>query len=268
MNKLLVKLYAILPKKTINFLGSLAVLKVIRDYLLRDKKGFKEATVRINKTYLHYAVNFLYTSSIKYAAKAKKSGVETKLLFNSFKLAKPGSSAIVLDVGSNFGFLSLVWAQTLASSGKVYSFEPNEQVFNCLNKSIKLNSFTNILTENMAVGSKSGETDIFINGISSNIHATKSSGYIKTVPIKSIDDYYMQTSPESCDLIKIDVDGYEYEVLQGAKHTLTKFEPLVIIETNGDQRIMDFMNLLNYKIYDSNLKTDFTGIPENIFCTH
>ena len=83
-------------------------------------------------------MNFKFNASIQIASKARHSGIESKLLLNSISLfGSHASSLTILDIGANFGYLSLVWSQSLCKDGgHVYSFEPNINVFNTFKGSL------------------------------------------------------------------------------------------------------------------------------------
>lgn len=264
-NNLLLNLYLFLPKGVVKFIGSLSFLKGIRDKILRNKSGFKESQVLIRKDYIDHKVEFKYIADIRGAAKAKKKGVETNLILNTMALINNTKFNTILDIGSNFGFLSLVWSKTLASKGQVYGFEPNPQTYKCFKRSVALNNLNNIKIENVAVGSNMGATDIYINNSTSNI--LEKTGNKAQATLITIDQYYIKESIKKCDMIKIDVDGYELEVLIGAINTIKKFKPVLIIETNESMEVVDFVRSLGYKILDGNLSKNFEGIPANIFCT-
>ena len=89
-------------------------------------------------------------------------------LINSFKEGK--DDCVVLDIGANFGYLSLVWANTIAKDGgKVIAFEPNKNVYDSFGRSISRNKIDDIIAlENKAVGSENKPIKLFINNATSN----------------------------------------------------------------------------------------------------
>ncbi len=89
-------------------------------------------------------------------------------------------------------------------------------------------------------------------------------------PIKmvSLDLYVVDNNIEKCDLVKIDVDGIEYAILKGAEELIKRFRPTFIVETNGDMKLIEFLENRNYKILDMKLEVykREDEIPENVFC--
>jgi FkbM family methyltransferase len=217
-------------------------------------------------------VSFYFYAPIKIAVKAKNKGVENTLLRHSFKLLsryKVGSDPIIYDVGANYGFLSMVWGRAFEKrKGKVFSFEPSPNVLNITQKSISFNKLDNVKLFQKAVGDISGHITIHEGKASSNVKKLRDTKQIK-VEMTSLDDFTKNQKIESIDLIKIDVDGFEYEVLQGAKDIMKKHKPIFIVETNNDSRILDYFSLNDYVILDMSLNRVFDhniNIPSNIFC--
>jgi hypothetical protein len=275
MNKLIFQLYRFLPKKIIRKLGESKLLKPLRDLALRQKNGVKTITVTVNRKYPPFEVFFKYVAGLKDAAQAYERGVENSLLLSTIKILQSKGiteKAIIMDVGANFGYLSMVWSQSLAANGgKVYSFEPNKKVFEILLQTVNLNETDDkvISPLNLAVGSKSGIIELHDFGNSSStIKDEKKTISSYPVSIVSIDDFVQSKFIEKVDLVKIDVDGIEFDILQGARNTLISFKPVLVIETNNDKRIIDFCQGLGYLVLDMNLSIykNTDEIPVNIFC--
>ena len=81
-------------------------------------------------------MEFSLFASIKVASKAKNNGIENTIPRNSIQLInnykKSQNKDTVLDIEANFGYLNLVWANSIAKNGKVIAFEPNLNVYNSL----------------------------------------------------------------------------------------------------------------------------------------
>ncbi|MDP3312593.1 FkbM family methyltransferase [Lutibacter sp.] len=274
MKNKIVSLYNILPKKLIHRIGKAKSLKFLRDAILRKKGIYKEAEVEINRSYLNYWVRFIFFASIKTAAKAYKGGIENTILRNSITLINRNNQVnddcTVIDIGSNFGYLSLVWSNSICkNNGLVLSFESNSNVFKTFNKSIEANDLKNIIiNENFAIGSENKKIQLFINNTTSNTQKTNISKESVEIEMRTIDSYLESKLINRCDLIKIDVDGLEFEILNGCIDTIIKFKPIFIVEANNDNRIINFFITRNYKILNMNLDeySTNTEMPSNIFC--
>ena len=133
-----------------------------------------------------------------------------------------------IDIGANVG----VWSYWLSKYAKqVESFEPNPKVFNAL-KNIKIK---NVNSYNIALSNKTGSVDLLIpkgsKGFSNqgaSLSSIKVQGEHKSISIeaKRLDEYNFL----DVDFIKIDVEGHEHEVIEGARETIKKFKPTMVIE--------------------------------------
>lgn len=133
-----------------------------------------------------------------------------------------------IDIGANVG----VWSYWLSKHAKkVESFEPNPKIFNVL-KNIKIK---NVDTYNIALSNKSGSVDLLIpkgsKGFSNqgaSLSSIKVQGEHKSLSIqaKCLDEYNFL----DVNFIKIDVEGHEHEVIEGAKETIKKCKPTMVIE--------------------------------------
>ncbi len=276
MNSLRAFIYKSIPKSWRKNLGGSKLLKPIRDSFFRTRSGFRELQVPILKKYGTYKVKFQFVGSIQIASKAKERGIETTLLRNTLALLKaqknrPTNDYIIADVGTNFGFLSLVWANSVCQQGKVYSFEPHPTIFKSFKKAIALNNLEAIITaNNVAVGKEEGSVSISLASTTSNTKKGEVTDVqlkeTTTVPMICLDHYFKEM--DRLDLIKIDVDGIELQILQGASSILDKLRPIVVVEMNGDKAICNYLQQKRYTLLDMNLKAfDLKEtLPLNIFC--
>lgn len=263
MKKFVLFLYKILPQEVVFKIAGIRWLKPIRDSYLRESDGKPKLTVvDIDRTFGEVQVKFKFKAPYKVASKAAKYGVESAALRNSIikiLTLKPEQNAIVFDVGTNYGYLSTVWALSLCrNGGKVFSFEPVPFIANVFRQSVVLNNLSNtiVLTEK-AVGKNAGYLDL-----------AKNESEISKVEVISIDDFVKSNDVKGCDLIKIDTDGDDYGVLMGAQETIKKFRPTVVIETNHKQEIVDYLLEIDYQIYDVQLvpMADWKELPKNLLC--
>lgn len=263
MNIIVKFLYAVLPKSVIEVLGKSTVLKNVRDSVLRPNHN--EVIIRENIIWGNG--KFQFFAPIRMAVKAKNKGIESLLLRNSLKLIEDNKidCPVILDIGANYGFLSLAFQTNLNERAIIHSFEPHPEIFKTFQKSISENGITNITLKNVAIGSEDCEIALNLYGQTSNIlHSDqdiKGKAIIKQINL----DNYLLANDIQPNFIKIDVDGYEMNVLNGLKQTIAKYKPIMVIETNDDYEILAFLKKCNYTLLDLNLK-EFEGIPNNIFC--
>ena len=169
-----------------------------------------------------------------------------------------------VDVGANIGLMSLHAAKILSDRGSVLSFEPLQSTFSILKKNIEINGFENIEAINIAIGSEGGSLNIYENLCSSR----GSSSLIKPdqeelshkISVMRLDEYISNNeSKYSIGCIKVDVEGWELEVLKGAHGLLSSRKaPICIVECSslhpmhggGVKEIYTFLRGINsYRIF-------------------
>jgi len=134
------------------------------------------------------------------------------------------SDWVILDAGANIGYYSIMFSM-LAPSGTIYAFEPTD-TFDKLLENLKFNNIANVVAHKIALGNKSGQFNDAIFKIWGN--KPENLEYIFT----TIDDFVDLAELDKVDAIKIDVDSFDFEVLQGAEKTLLRLDPYVMLEIN------------------------------------
>ncbi len=170
---------------------------------------------------------------------------------------------VVIDVGANIGYYTIIFSRLVGDKGVVYAFEPDPVNFEILKKNISLNNCTNVIAEQKALSNKSGKTSLYISGENRGDHRIYDPGDgreaidIETV---SLDDYLKDLTPRGIDFLKIDVQGAEVVVLEGANKILQKSKSVKIlsefwpsaIEKFGKNPSVFFSILSNFVLFDVN----------------
>jgi len=128
-------------------------------------------------------------------------------------LIRPGMS--VLDVGANIGLYSALFSKCVGPQGKVTALEPVPDLYQALLRTLQLNHLANVEAYAYAAGAEEGTVDLALDAFNSgNNWITPSSGRngAITAPVRRIDSLNLDRAP---DFIKIDVQGWEVEVLRG-----------------------------------------------------
>lgn len=274
MSTVIRSLYRILPAGVIRRLGGLEWLEPFRRLVLRRPDGrYRVVELQVARDYGDNLARFTIRVPINASEKIRSSGVETKLLRRSFTLLRrrlQERPPIILDVGANFGFLSLVWAATLCRhQGCVHAFEPNPYVFQTLCESRKINGFEqNLRVSQVAVGGSSGRVAIGLSDTTSNIEIADDAREVVELDLISLDDYAIREGLLGCDLLKVDVDGSELAVLRGAQELIRRFKPILVVETNGDFATVEFCLDQGYTVFDMDLEPldRHAPLPANLFC--
>jgi FkbM family methyltransferase len=152
-------------------------------------------------------------------------------------LLQPGDH--FLDVGANLGYFSLLAAARVGDSGRIYSVEPNELNVKLLESSRRANKFKNIFV--MQVGASQTIETLFLhatvgNGSTSAVVDEDSLFSARTTPGVPLDNLLAHRS-RPIRLIKVDVEGFEYNSLLGAQRILSEDNPDIIFEFQGSGHV-------------------------------
>lgn len=146
----------------------------------------------------------------------KREPFATKILEKS---TLPGE--IVLEAGANIGYYTILQSKKVGPRGKIYAIEPEKENFEYLKKNIKLNNLKNVSSFKEALGNKNGTLEIYTyeqGNLNSPIKWGESYVGKENVKVSKLDDFLK--GKRIPNWIRMDVEGYEYEILLGAKKTL------------------------------------------------
>ncbi len=177
-------------------------------------------------------------------------------------LLQPGM--VVLDIGANIGCHTIPFAEMVGEEGRVYAFEPQRIVFQNLCANIALHSLTNVYAYNMALGAESGE----IRVPPLNYAAPDNFGGIalgtteqgEAVRLARLDDLSI---PE-CAFIKIDVEGMEQSVLEGACALIERDRPWLYVENDRTEKSADLIRHIHDLGYDLFWHLPYMYNPNNM----
>ena len=169
----------------------------------------------------------------------------------------------LLDCGSNYGFYSFYIA-SLSADNQVLAFEASPRTSNTFKVNLELNNFKNIDHRNLAIHEISGKFVSFYERFndweSSVTHNNFKNNKMVTVETTTIDKELLNKNLSNFSVvIKLDIEGNEFNAIQGGFEIITKYEPLIIIElsrynlnnkTYNFNFFRKFLNETKYKIYD------------------
>ena len=188
------------------------------------------------------------------------------LLLNK-RMASAGDGVVALDCGANIGVHTVEWSRAMYGWGEVISFEAQEKIYYALAGNIAINNCLNVTAKFAAVGDHCAfinipEPDYLIPSSFGSFELKESNhnefigqaiNYKKTksVPLVSIDSFELRR----LDFIKIDVEGMEMDVLNGAKVSIGNHHPIMFIEIIKSDRatIEEFLSLNGYKLFILNM---------------
>jgi hypothetical protein len=184
---------------------------------------------------------------------------EKKSLNYFYNLINKNDKVNIVDIGANVGLYSL-YAKYLPNS-QFYSFEPFKFTYDLLNDNIKINNINNVKTYNIGLSDNKGKTILNVclshDGLSTmgenplrfnDIHPVE-------VEIDTLDNIFYNNDIK-VDFIKIDTEGYEYNILKGGEKTIKKYKPIIQLEYNvtnmkqcniNPEQLLNYINELGYK---------------------
>lgn len=180
---------------------------------------------------------------------------------------------ICVDVGANIGMYTLFFAKR---AKLVYSFDPLVIAFQKLEKIISDNHLSNIVCVEKAVSSQNQKLGLVMCNDSSRTYTTlaREVNIQNFVEAVSLDNYFAVERIERLDYLKIDAEGAEASILQGARYTINQFRPCIQVEiANGfsdrqpenEFTICDYLSQLSYQMFkiDSRVNGLTPGISWN-----
>lgn len=152
---------------------------------------------------------------------------------------RPGG--VFCDVGANIGRYTMQAAACVGPTGRVVAFEAHPLTFGFLRRNVDATGLPGITAINAAVGRKAGEISmVFEPGDAGSTHVadggpSRAGARAVTVPMVKLDDALGEAGIDRVDYLKIDVEGYELPVLQGARAVLER-SPGIAVQTEIDVR--------------------------------
>jgi FkbM family methyltransferase len=127
-----------------------------------------------------------------------------------------------IDAGAFIGDSALIFNKLKPS--KIYAFEPSRKNYFLMQKTLSLNGLSNVVPIHSALGNTESSSNLFTWGNASFI-SEKGTEEIKTTTIDSLQEKCLS----NIGLIKMDIEGSEFNAIQGAEKTIKKFKPVLII---------------------------------------
>lgn len=197
-----------------------------------------------------------YTSGKIYKNKVNEPGI-LRLLRSLLT-----KDSIMIDAGANVGLHSLYCSNFCKH---VYAFEPITFQYEMLQSSILENNLTSITAYNLALGSEANIVPIYSNARNrgeSSLNVTKKRKKLQDVQVVRLDDHFYKMKAARLDVMKIDVEGFELEVLTGAATLIDKWHPSIVMEFSPymyvtvdsaiGKKILEFLQAHGYDIYNIN----------------
>ena len=138
---------------------------------------------------------------------------------------------VFYDIGANLGHYSLVFANHKKMQCRIQAFEPNPKTFELLSKHVAMNNMENrVFPNRLALSSSAGTGTLIERPDNSGASRLGTDAPGIPVAVSTLDLFCSQRDETRLDVVKIDVEGYEVQVLEGGRATLTRFKPMIIVE--------------------------------------
>jgi FkbM family methyltransferase len=192
-----------------------------------------------------------------------------------WRILKPGM--VFLDIGAHHGLYSVVASKRLGEDGTVVAFEPSAPEFRRLRLHLRLNKMHSVRAEPIALGAMTSKRKFFqvISGDNTRggLRPPASSDRVSETSVETarLDDYVEGSRLGRVDVVKLDVEGGELEVLQGASSVIAKFRPTFICEVldattqtwgyNAREIVLTFQRF-DFKLFEA--QPDGSIVPHEI----
>lgn len=185
---------------------------------------------------------------------------------------KPGMT--VLDIGAHTGFFTLLLADLVGNKGKVYSFEPCRRHVQLLRENVSMNNLHWVDINPLALSDKAGKAVLHLNPVNDGGHSLgdlsgspdllgrDAEELSEIVETATLDDFVKKKNIQNIDFIKLDVEGAETLVLEGARGTLSSGKVSKIIcetGTEAQKQIGKTEKDLRNVFYSYNFRSYFIG---------
>lgn len=231
------------------------------------KQNLKKAKIEDELLDAHFVSNDKFIGKLSESLKIYyyKDSILSRYIYKGFekdeiiflcKYLKQGDT--FLDLGANIGLFSLYAAEIVTETGNIHSFEPTPKTYSRLIENIELNNFQNIIiTNNIGLSSNNGvlKLNVSTDGHDAwNTFVQQSEMKFENnieISVEKLDDYLdsKKLSPDKIAFVKMDVEGWEMEVVKGAKKLLQDNNaPIFMVEFTESNLFAAGTNC--YELYD------------------
>lgn len=208
------------------------------------------------------------------------AGRERSSILLALRILSPGQT--VIDVGANIGYLTELFAEFVGEEGTVHAFEPDPRNLRYLTSNV--GTRPNVEIHPIAASDKAGTSTLYTESLtgqnsslvadyeifSNNQQAAGVKVNVSACPIEvtTLDRHLGKST--NTDFIKIDVEGFELEVLRGASGIISRDRPWIMVEVSrSHDEVTAFLRHCGYRLFLSDL-TEVETLPgiSNIFAFH
>jgi FkbM family methyltransferase len=157
-------------------------------------------------------------------------------------LAVLAPGAVAVDIGASLGEWAMPLARAVGPAGQLVAFEPQPLAARSLAASFRINNLTQASVVEAAVSDAAGRRELAVRTVTSSavdtgrarIGAAGAGETVSAVRSVTLDGFAREAGFGRLDLVKIDVEGHERAVLDGARETIARFQPAIVMETGHE----------------------------------
>jgi len=221
---------------------------------------------------------FISNESENYGATWLKNEIWDQKTIEKFYnlIKKKDSNSVIFDIGSQTGCFTLL--SKFLPHTTWYAFEPIEEAANELKRNIKKNRIKQVTVSQCAVSNQKGivnlklplDTHWGLATLGDKLHRFKEYQSRQVLSI-TLDEFVLENNIQRLDFMKIDTEGWEFFVLQGAKNLIQKYSPVILMELNEDnliqtgiskENLYQFLEEINYR-YEFFSEDDILCFPKD-----
>lgn len=183
------------------------------------------------------------------------------------RVVRPGD--VALDIGSNLGLVSLRLAARVGAQGHVHAFDPQPRMQDYFRRTLALNPAAPITLHPIGLGTETATLELAVPGHNAGSAsltrqmAARPGVELVKVPVRALDDYAAEIGLTRVDFIKMDVEGFEAQVIAGGRDLLGRTRPRVIVfEENSPDPVTGLSPALQALL---DLDYDLFALPKRLF---
>jgi FkbM family methyltransferase len=177
-------------------------------------------------------------------------------------LEKLREGMVCVDAGGNIGYYATIESNMVGKTGKVIAIEPSPVNFGYLSKNLELQNKSNYEVHNFACGKEDGELSFLVHDISNMCKVvtdeTKIPEGMKVIkiPVKKLDTFLNSINVEKIDFLRMDIEGSELNLFEGARQTIKKSKPMIQFEFHpgklgpvNTRKVLEYLKSEDYELH-------------------
>jgi|TARA_B110000495_G_scaffold131705_1_gene114883 FkbM family methyltransferase len=223
---------------------------------------------KIKRTNINFKKNKLILGKYEFQTIKNDQGISTELqIYESHEpltthliINELKQDMVCIDLGSNIGYYAVIESNIIGESGKIFAIEPSPINFPILKLNLENQKKNNFVAYNIGIGDKNEEMEFIISAKSNwsrirmNNEKINSEDKVIKIPVKTLNSFVNENDIKKIDILRMDVEGFEYSILLGANEVLEKFKPKLFIEIHkmylGKEKTYQIFNELKNKKYE------------------